>query len=124
MNGSFIDGQAISAPVALDFAKERRLKLGQFGFELAVQHLAAIAPEGPLVAGAAENGDILATELVLDSARALAASKMILSLGEWALSSGRPRPSSSVSAPRTFLKSFTIGMEPPSRNKTGSRLNA
>lgn len=46
MNGSFIDGQAISAPVALDFAKERRLKLGQFGFELAVQHLAAIAPEG------------------------------------------------------------------------------
>ena len=53
MNGSFIDGQAISAPVALDFAKERRLKLGQFGFELAGQHLAAIAPEGPLVAAAA-----------------------------------------------------------------------
>ena len=47
-NGTMVDGRAISAAVPLDFTKERRLRVGHFGYELAVLHLAARAPDGPV----------------------------------------------------------------------------
>jgi hypothetical protein len=47
-NGTILDGQAVAAPVAVDFTKERRIKLGQSGYELAVVQLPAVAPGGPL----------------------------------------------------------------------------
>src|SRR5256885_15757951 len=51
-------------------------------------------------------------------------SRSNFSFGECALSSGKARPSSNVSTPRIFLKSFTMGMEPPSRIRIGSLPNA
>jgi hypothetical protein len=46
--GTIIDGQPITTAIPLNFNKERRLKLGQFAYELAALQLAAVAPEGPL----------------------------------------------------------------------------
>jgi hypothetical protein len=47
-NGTILDGEAVAAAVPVDFTKERRLKLGQSGYELAVVQLPAVAPGGPL----------------------------------------------------------------------------
>jgi hypothetical protein len=49
MNGTVIDGQTITTAVPIDFTKERRLWLGQSGYELAVVQLPAVAPGGPLI---------------------------------------------------------------------------
>ena len=49
MNGTVIDGQIITTAVPVDFTRERRLWLGQSGYELAVLHLPGVAPGGPLV---------------------------------------------------------------------------
>jgi hypothetical protein len=47
--GTVIDGQALTtAPLQINFAKERRLKLGQSGYELTALHLPAVASEGPM----------------------------------------------------------------------------
>ena len=47
--GTMVDGQALTTtPLQLNFAKERRFKLGQSGFELSALHLPAVAPEGPV----------------------------------------------------------------------------
>lgn len=51
-HGTLIDGQAITAAVPLNFTKERRLKLGQYGYELAALQLPAVSPDGPLAATA------------------------------------------------------------------------
>jgi hypothetical protein len=46
--GTLIDGQPLTTtPLQLNFSKERRLKLGQSGYELTALHLPAMAPEGP-----------------------------------------------------------------------------
>jgi len=47
-NGTILDGQTVTAPVQVNFTKERRIRLGQSGFELAVLQLPAVAPGGPL----------------------------------------------------------------------------
>ena len=49
-NGTLLDGQPVTAAKAFSFAKERRLKLGQQNYELAVQQLPAAAPGGPPIA--------------------------------------------------------------------------
>jgi hypothetical protein len=49
MNGTVIDGKSITTAVSIDFTKERRLWLGQSGYELAVVQLPAVAPGGPLI---------------------------------------------------------------------------
>ena len=49
MNGTVIDEQTITTAVSIDFTKERRLWLGQSGYELAVVQLPAVAPGGPLI---------------------------------------------------------------------------
>jgi hypothetical protein len=53
-NGTIIDAQSITAPIALHFTKERRLKLGQFGYELAVLQLPAVSPDGPVARAATD----------------------------------------------------------------------
>lgn len=46
--GTVVDGQTLTtAPLQLNFSKERVLKLGLPGYELRVLHLPAVAPEGP-----------------------------------------------------------------------------
>src|SRR5207302_2598173 len=52
------------------------------------------------------------------------ASRLNFSFGECGLSSGKARPSISASTPRIFLKSEMIGIEPPSRSRTGSQPKA
>ena len=47
-NGTILDGQAVTTAVPVDFTRERRLKLGQSDYELAVVQLPAVAPGGPL----------------------------------------------------------------------------
>ena len=49
-NGTVLDGQPVTVAKAFSFAKERRLKLGQQNYELAVLHLPAAAPGGPPIA--------------------------------------------------------------------------
>jgi len=49
MNGTIIDGHTITTAVPIDFTKERRLWLGQSGYELTVVHMPAVAPGGPLI---------------------------------------------------------------------------
>jgi len=63
-NGTIIDGQSITAAIALNFAKERRLKLGQFGYELAVLQLPAVSPDGPLAVPAAITISTQPTQMV------------------------------------------------------------
>lgn len=47
--GTVVDDQALTTtPLQLNFTKERRLKLGQSGYELNALHLPAVSPEGPL----------------------------------------------------------------------------
>jgi hypothetical protein len=58
-NGTVVDGQQITAAKALSFTKERRLKVGQHNYELAVLQLPAAAPEGPPLAAA---GGTLSTQ--------------------------------------------------------------
>jgi hypothetical protein len=47
-NGTILDGQTVTTPVPVSFTKERRIRLGQSGYELAVLQLPAVAPGGPL----------------------------------------------------------------------------
>jgi hypothetical protein len=49
MNGTVIDGKTITTAVPIDFTKERRLWLGQSGYEMTVVQLPAVAPGGPLI---------------------------------------------------------------------------
>jgi len=51
--GTVIDGQRITGGVHLNFSKERRLKLGESGYELKAVHLPAVAPDGPISASMA-----------------------------------------------------------------------
>lgn len=53
-NGTWVDERRIGAPVALNFAKERRIKLGQFSFQVSALHIAAAAIDGDLPLPAAE----------------------------------------------------------------------
>jgi hypothetical protein len=48
--GTVIDGQRITTGVHLNFTKERRLRLGESGYELKALHLPAVAPDGPMSA--------------------------------------------------------------------------
>lgn len=52
-HGTIIDGQAITTAHALNFTKERRLKFGQYGYELAAVQLPAVSPGGPRATPAA-----------------------------------------------------------------------
>src|SRR5262245_35581811 len=51
-------------------------------------------------------------------------SRLKLSFGECGLSFGNANPRSNESARRIFLNTLTMGIEPPSRRRTGSRLKA
>ncbi len=62
-NGTIVDGQQITVAKALSFTKERRLKVGQHNYELAVLQLPAAAPEGPPLAAAAGPLSTLPTQV-------------------------------------------------------------
>jgi len=47
-NGTILDGQTVAEPVPVNFTKERRIRLGQSGYELTVLQLPAVSPGGPL----------------------------------------------------------------------------